>query len=153
MNTSFSPASLAAQAASMHADRADASLAAKADLAPPAKPVVDGVVIRPDRTTHADDSFAAMRAEVNRAKEAREENSGWGLFGAIFLGPLMGTQIGSAIGGAGNDQTQPQAGEPKSNNSVAALGAEASVWTAATGKPAARAMHAGTVSYGGDKDP
>jgi hypothetical protein len=44
--------------------------------------------------------YDKMISELNKAAEAREEQSGWSLSGSVVGGPLVGTQIGSPIGGA-----------------------------------------------------
>lgn len=69
-------------------------------------------------------SHGQSLGEIQKNKEAREEQSIWTLLGAIFLGPLVGSLIGGAIGGATNDGEEEAARELKKEASVSDMGAE-----------------------------
>jgi hypothetical protein len=44
--------------------------------------------------------------QVQKNKEAREEKSSWTFFGALFLGPLVGTSIGGPIADKTEDKNK-----------------------------------------------
>ena len=62
--------------------------------------------------------FAGLFGSDGGAGEARESSGGWPVLGLV-AGPLVGTKIGKAIGGAATDDSKPydgvqaQEGRPK----------------------------------------
>lgn len=74
------------------------------------------------RVSHVDKAVKGLLAAANQAREARD-NSGWTALGTIFMGPIVGTMIGKAIGGAANDGQQDAARESKKKKTVTGLAA------------------------------